>query len=584
MTSSTDSAAGHPPAAEEKAKILVVDDLAENLLVYRTLLEELGQEVIVAHSGEEALKEVLRHDFAVILLDVNMPGLTGLETAAVIRTRKKSAHTPIIFLTAYTDELRVNEGYAHGAVDFIATPVVPAILRAKIKVFVDLFRLNQEIKRHAEERVAHAEERSRREAAEDANRRLSFLARAGAVIAKSLDRETTIESIVRLVVPEHADQAVLAEFDSAGHWHGAWAARFEPSKALTGTDGLSRLPAVWRQLINKAVTAGQAEVPCQATDNNHPDGLYLLAVPLRDRDRVFAVLLIARGSVYGQYSPADVAMMESVAWRSAIALVNARLYGEIDHANQQKNRFLSMLAHELRNPLAPIRSAVDVMRLCQRNPDDIDWARDVIDRQVNHLIRLVDDLLDISRITLGKIRLQIDTVDAAALVNAAVEISKPLIEKGEHQLSLVLPETPLMLRADQARLTQVLANLLNNAAKYTPAKGSITIAVERTGHNVMFRVTDTGVGIPSAMLDKVFEIFTQIDNSLDRAQGGLGIGLTLVRELVNMHGGKIFVTSEGQGRGSEFTVLIPCLTTETPPAPDPQSLEHDAPLLQDSYS
>jgi signal transduction histidine kinase/DNA-binding response OmpR family regulator len=584
MTSSTDSAAGHPPAAEEKAKILVVDDLAENLLVYRTLLEELGQEVIVAHSGEEALKEVLRHDFAVILLDVNMPGLTGLETAAVIRTRKKSAHTPIIFLTAYTDELRVNEGYAHGAVDFIATPVVPAILRAKIKVFVDLFRLNQEIKRHAEERVAHAEERSRREAAEDANRRLSFLARAGAVIAKSLDRETTIESIVRLVVPEHADQAVLAEFDSAGHWHGAWAARFEPSKALTGTDGLSRLPAVWRQLINKAVTAGQAEVPCQATDNNHPDGLYLLAVPLRDRDRVFAVLLIARGSVYGQYSPADVAMMESVAWRSAIALVNARLYGEIDHANQQKNRFLSMLAHELRNPLAPIRSAVDVMRLCQRNPDDIDWARDVIDRQVNHLIRLVDDLLDISRITLGKIRLQIDTVDAAALVNAAVEISKPLIEKGEHQLSLVLPETPLMLRADQARLTQVLANLLNNAAKYTPAKGSITIAVERTGHNVMFRVTDTGVGIPSAMLDKVFEIFTQIDNSLDRAQGGLGIGLTLVRELVNMHGGKIFVTSEGQGRGSEFTVLIPCLTTETPPDPDSQRLEHDAPLLQDSYS
>ena len=208
MTSSTDSAAGHPPAAEEKAKILVVDDLAENLLVYRTLLEELGQEVIVAHSGEEALKEVLRHDFAVILLDVNMPGLTGLETAAVIRTRKKSAHTPIIFLTAYTDELRVNEGYAHGAVDFIATPVVPAILRAKIKVFVDLFRLNQEIKRHAEERVAHAEERSRREAAEDANRRLSFLARAGAVIAKSLDRETTIESIVRPRIIEVSSEYV----------------------------------------------------------------------------------------------------------------------------------------------------------------------------------------------------------------------------------------------------------------------------------------------------------------------------------------------------------------------------------------
>lgn len=562
MNKPPDSAADSSAAAEGRARILVVDDLSENLLVYQTILEVLGQEIVLAHSGEQALKEILKQDFAVILLDVNMPGMTGLETAAVIRTRKRSAHTPIIFLTAYTDELRVNEGYAHGAVDFIATPVIPAILRAKIKVFVDLFRLNQEIKRHAEERVGHAEERSRREAAEEANRRLSFLARAGAVISKSLDRETTVENILRLIVPEHADQAVLAEYSSGEHWNGAWATRFNESVALAGTDGLSKLPPSWRPLLDRAMTCDQAEAPLRVTDTSFAEPLHLLAIPLRDRERVFAVLLLVRGTRYGDYSPADVAMMESIAWRSAIALVNSKLYGEIDFANRQKNAFLSMLAHELRNPLAPIRSAVDVMRLCERNPDDIDWARDVIDRQVNHLIRLVDDLLDISRITLGKIRLQIDTVDAAQLVNAAVEISKPLIEKGQHNLTLVLPASPIYLQADQARLTQVLANLLNNAAKYTPAQGTITLSLIHDGNEAVFRVKDTGVGIPPAMLDKVFDMFTQVDNSLDRSQGGLGIGLTLVRELVNMHHGQIRVFSDGPGLGSEFTVRIPCLKPE----------------------
>src|SRR5688572_27759499 len=174
-------------ASDERAKILIVDDLAENRLSYQAILEDLGQDLVVVGSGEEALKEVLRNDFAVILLDVNMVGLDGLETASLIRKRKRSAHTPIIFITAFTDELRVSEAYAHGAVDFISSPVVAAVLRAKVRVFVDLFRATAQIRRHAQEQVALAEERSKREAAEDSNRRLSFLARAGAVITKSLD-------------------------------------------------------------------------------------------------------------------------------------------------------------------------------------------------------------------------------------------------------------------------------------------------------------------------------------------------------------------------------------------------------------
>src|SRR5947207_4633089 len=165
---------------DEKAKILICDDLAENLTSYQAILEELDQDLVLVRSGEEALKEVLKNDFAVILLDVNMPGIDGLETASLIRRRKRSSHTPIIFITAFTDELRVSEGYAHGAVDYISSPVVPAILRAKVRVFVDLFRLTEQIRRHAEESVVPAQEPTKREVAAGANRRLTCLARADA--------------------------------------------------------------------------------------------------------------------------------------------------------------------------------------------------------------------------------------------------------------------------------------------------------------------------------------------------------------------------------------------------------------------
>src|ERR1700755_3248124 len=167
---------------DEPTNILVVDDLPEKLLAYRAILGELNQNLITAGSGEDALRAVLAHDFAVILLDVNMPGMNGLETAALIRKRKRSAHTPIIFLTAFADEVRAAEGYEQGAVDYISTPVVPAILRAKVRVFADLSRMTQQVRRQAEERIVLAEERSKREAAEETNRRLAFLTNAGAVL------------------------------------------------------------------------------------------------------------------------------------------------------------------------------------------------------------------------------------------------------------------------------------------------------------------------------------------------------------------------------------------------------------------
>jgi signal transduction histidine kinase len=538
-----------------RAKILVVDDLPEKLLVYQAVLEDLGQELVLANSGEEALKHVLNHEFAVILLDVNMPRLDGFETASLIRRRKRSAHTPIIFITAFNDEVRMTEGYAQGAVDFISTPVVPAILRAKVNVFVDLFRMTQQVRQQAEQEIALAAERSQRAAAEEANRRLSFLIRAGGIIIRSLDQRVTIDNILRVLTPELADAAVVALHD-----HGAWSVYLAkaavPQAEISNLDGLDRLAPEWRAAIEQ-VALHEQPITANAEPAAHFLAPRLTAMPLRDHERLFGILLTARHTDSLPFTPADVQVLESIASRSATALTKARLYAEIQYANQQKNRFLSMLAHELRNPLAPIQSAVDLMRLSPLEDEDLIWARDVIGRQVNHLVRLVNDLLDVSRITLGKIRLELEEIDAVQLVPAAVEISRPLIEDSGHQLSIRAPQGPLLIWGDQARLTQVLSNLLNNAAKYTPRGGSIDLSLTDEAEYVVFRVRDSGIGIPATMLARVFELFTQLDSSTDRSQGGLGIGLTLVRELVELHGGRVEVASAGEQQGCEFSVRLP---------------------------
>jgi signal transduction histidine kinase/DNA-binding response OmpR family regulator len=543
----------------EKTKILIVDDLPEKLLVYRVILEELGQELVAARSGAEALKQVLLHDFAVILLDVNMPDMDGFETAALIRRRKRSAHTPIIFVTAFADEVRAAEGYARGAVDYILAPVVPEVLRAKVQVFVDLFRMTAQVRRQAEEQIALAEERSRRTIAEEANRRLSYLARAGAVLGHSLDYEVTARDIARICVPALADLALLAQRDDSGQWRMIEAACEGANVTVVQAGGLDPLPPWCADQVERAVEAGEPQLMPAGLSAGDDLPTHGIVLPLQARGRTFAALALTRGPSERSFAPADITMAEALVSRAAIALDNALLYREVEQADQQKNEFLSMLAHELRNPLAPIRNAVAVLRMQQHENTETSWAQDVIDRQVSHLVRLVDDLLDISRITRGKIRLELECQDVAAIVTAAVETSRPLIDAGGHHLSVELPEEPLWVNADEARLSQVLANLLNNAAKYTPSGGSIALRVQREGSDAVFSVRDSGIGIPPEMLPRVFDLFTQVEHSLDRSQGGLGIGLTLVQRLVEMHGGSVRATSAGTGHGSEFTVRLPAV-------------------------
>lgn len=551
-------------ADADRVKILIVDDLPEKLLVYRVILEDLGEELVTALSGAEALRHVLNNDFAVILLDVNMPDMDGLETARLIRNRKRSAHTPIIFVTAFMDEVRLAEGYAHGAVDYIQAPVVPDILRAKIKVFVDMFRMTEKVKRQAEERVVLAEERTKRAAVEESNRRLRFLAKAGAVVGHSLDYKVTSREIVRLTIPILADQAVLAQMEPVtGQWSIVQAEPGADSEtSVRELPGLADLPAHCADALERTLQTAAPEFLASENSEGDPQTIIL---PLRARGHTFAALLLSRQPSGGCYSSTEVTMAEALASRAAVALDNARLYNDIEHADKQKNEFLSMLAHELRNPLAPIRNAVAVLRMHHEDQPDALWAQDVIDRQVTHMVRLVDDLLDVSRITRGKIRLECKHLNVEQIFQSAVETSRPLIDASSHQLTVSVPREPLHVQVDAARISQVISNLLNNAAKYTLPGGSIWLTAAREGDQAAFRVRDTGTGIPQNMLPRIFDLFTQVDQALERSQGGLGIGLTLVQRLVEMHGGSVHAASDGPGHGSEFTVRLPAAASEPEP-------------------
>jgi len=247
---------------------------------------------------------------------------------------------------------------------------------------------------------------------------------------------------------------------------------------------------------------------------------------------------------------------------------------ELKDADQRKDQFLAMLAHELRNPLAPISNAVQIMRLEGPKGPNFQWSIEVIEDQIKHMTRMIDDLLDVSRITRGKVDLQKQPIELAQVVELAVEASRPLIEDYGHELTVTLPDQPILLEVDPPRLAQVLSNLLNNAAKYTPEGGKIALTAEQSDREVIVRVRDNGIGIPADLLPRVFDLFVQADQALSRSRGGMGIGLTLVRSLVELHGGDVTAQSDGPDQGSEFVVRLPVAARAA-------TLDHEAGKLED---
>ena len=570
-----------------KTKILVVDDRPDKLLVFRTILEELGQNIITASSGEEALKLVLEHEFAVILLDVNMPGLDGLETAAMIRARKKSAHIPIIFMTAYADEMHAMKGYSLGAVDYVLSPVVPEILRSKVKVFVDLFRMTERAKEKAEERIQLAKAQAARAAAEEASRRSHFLAEAGASLSQSLDLKGRVAILMRLVLSELADFSavvLLEESDNKNEVELGWLdARNELTLHRCTIDELpdSMLKKAVERTLQSSnrvfVTVQDAGATIAAAGEPTAaemliDALRMVATfPLFARGRMLGMLCVASSAANHSFGNPEFELANDLAERAASAFDNALLYRALQESDRRKDEFLAMLAHELRNPLSPIRNASNVLQHVT-DTGRRKWATDIIQRQVGNMTRLLDDLLDVSRITRGKIDLRLAPSDLGTLVSGAVETSRPLLESRHHRLEVSVPDEPLLINADPTRIEQIISNLLNNAAKFTDEGGKISLLVEREHDEVVCRIRDNGIGISSDNLSSIFNLFTQVARA-QSIQGSLGIGLTLVKRLVEAHGGTVVATSNGLGHGSEFVVRLPLMRESVKPSTTYTELE-----------
>jgi signal transduction histidine kinase len=395
--------------ARDTLKVLVVNDEPASLMALTSLLdqwaEELHYTVITARSGEEALRQVLLHDLSVILLDVNMPGMGGFETADAIRLHPRSAGIPIIFVTAYhADEIGRLKAYQRGAADFLFTPIIPQILRAKISVFIALGQKNEELRRQAAE-----------------------------LGARTLELASINEQLTREMDERHA----------------------------------------------------------------------------------------------------------------------------AERASEAKDEFLAMLGHELRNPLSAISSAATLLGMPVVNDDIIGRAQQIIHRQTRQLTSIVNDLLDMSRAMSGKIQLARRSLDMAELIGTCLDSFQTAGHSAAHCVTHELESTSV--DGDPARLTQIVSSLLDNALKYTPAGGNIRISVAKDENEAILTVTDDGIGIEADLLPRIFDVFVQGNSTIDRREGGLGIGLSLAQRLVELHGGTIEAISAGNGRGSTFTVRLPSI-------------------------
>ena len=412
---------------------------------------------------------------------------------------------------------------------------------------------------------------SEQKRAEDASR---FLANASAALAAVVDYESTLGKVARLAVPFFADWCAVDMAEPGGALRRLAVAHVDPSKVELAEELYRRYPprpddpygppnVLRTGQPEMATELGDSVLAALAQDDEHLRILRELAlrsylcVPLAVRGRPLGVVTFVTSESGRRYGPADLKLAEDLAHRAAVALDNARLYAELKEADRLKDEFLAMLAHELRNPLAPVRNALQIMKMPGTNSAMIGQARDMAERQVQHMARLLDDLLDVSRISRGKIELRKEVLDLTAAVNRSAEAVRPLFEERQHELIVSLPPASLRVEADPTRLEQVVTNLLNNAAKYTDPGGKVWVTAQHAGSEVVLRVRDTGIGIAPDMLPKVFDLFVQAERRLDRSQGGVGIGLTLVKKLVEMHGGRVEASSAGPGRGSEFVVRLP---------------------------
>jgi len=512
-----------PAGAAMKASILLVDDRPANLLALEAILDSLDQRLVRASSGEEALEKLDGEEFAVILMDVRMPGMDGLRTAEVISQRERAARVPIIFLTAVPiGNADVASGYARGAVDFLLKPFDPEILRSKVSVFVDLYQKEQMIKRQA------GLLRQREREAFERRSELRF--------------RSLMDALPQCVWVARTDLTFYYWNKRAVDYTGlpvSVAVSAEQLFEFAHPDDLDTIRSEWERC-----TSLQRSAEVQIRLRRHSDGAY----------RWFLVRGVPQLDESGKLTGWIVAATDIDTEHQALQ--------EAEDASRMKEEFLATVSHELRNPLNAIVGWVHLLRSGNLDLAKSSKALETIERNVHLQTALIDDILDVSRIIRGKINLTFRTVRMGAVVDAALASVRPTADAKGVALEYEMAADRDEISGDADRLQQIVWNLLANAIKFTPRDGRVMVRMEQRDEELTLTVRDTGQGISADFIPHVFDRFSQADSGSTRAHGGLGLGLAIVRHLVELHAGTVEAMSAGPGQGATFSVRIPIQNTK----------------------
>ncbi|HEV2883335.1 MAG TPA: response regulator [Pyrinomonadaceae bacterium] len=583
--------------SEEQINILMVDDSPTNLLALQSIISGPGRNLVSAASGDDALRYLLDNEVAVILMDVYMPGLDGLETAELIRGRDRSRDIPIIFLTAdSTGGRHLSRGYSLGAVDYIVKPVEPDILRSKVAVFVELFKKTQETKRQAQ----LLQEKNLE--LENANlARLTMLLDLGQELASEHDPARVLENFCasarEIVEAQEAAVGVLNPDGQTLRYFFRCAPEDDKAASANG------VPRVARRAV-KYLTSQRRPLRLSDTDellqNGKSDSVHsFLGAPILSASKISGWLYLLNKLNADDFSEADERLAATLATQVAIAYDNAMLYSdaqqhaselqmeiaerkqaeeeraqllireqaaraEAEQVNRTKDEFLATLSHELRTPLTAILGWSHLVRSGKLEEEQMTRAIETIERNARSQSQLIDDLLDVSRIITGKLKIEPRPVDLCTVIQGAVDAVRPSLEAKSIKLVTDIDPAGCSVSGDANRLQQIFWNLFSNAVKFTPEGGEVRVGVEVKESRARISVTDSGVGISPDFLPYIFDRFRQADGSTTRVHGGLGLGLSIVKHLVQLHKGSIEVESEGQEKGSRFTIELPLASAEIP--------------------
>ena len=527
--------------------ILLADDNADMRDYVSRLLSD-RYEVLAVADGQSAWNAIQERAPELVLSDVMMPVLDGFELLRRIRATPSIRETPVVLLSARAGEEARIEGLQASADDYIVKPFSARELLATVDAHIKTIDIR----------------RQSRDALGKQNKRLAVLWEAAAVLLTTEDPDTMLRELFEKIrdslsldvyfnfmVSEAGDALELVSTTGIDSQTAQSISRLEFGQAVCGRVALRREPIVATHIQESVEPMVQLV-----------KGLGL---------RTYACNpLIAGGQLLGTLSFAsrrrdsfdreEIEFLETISHYVTLAYERLRLIKQLRDQDRRKDEFLATLAHELRNPLAPIRNGLALIQLGNNDPAILNKATTIMQRQIDQMVRLVDDLLDVARISRNKLELRKEQVDLESVVRSAVETSRPILAAAENELHVRLPAEPVFLEADPVRLAQVFSNLLNNAAKYSQPGGRVSLIASQTGEELTIRVSDTGIGIEPAKLSQIFGMFVQLDSSDQQIQSGLGVGLTLVRTLVEMHGGSIEARSDGHGKGSEFIVRLPALT------------------------